>query len=95
MNIHEISSYIYNNTAANIDTDVIDGERPDDTIKVFNEDDTNSFLCICTAPDFEDTLLATRWYGGEPVEEDLYWNLNSDDDTDTLDEICEYATQNL
>lgn len=38
MNIYQISSYIYSNTGSAIDTEVVDGICPDDTIEVSNRD---------------------------------------------------------
>lgn len=83
MNIYQISSYIYSNTGSAIDTEVVDGICPDDTIEVSNRDG-KQFLALGFDPTDDSFLLGT-----------LCWHIDGEEDYDTLDEICEYARKEL
>lgn len=98
MNIDQISSYIYNNTGSDIDTEVVNGICPDDTIEV-SKRDSRQFLALGFDPT-DSFILGTLWYrhengDKEAVEEDLCWNIDGEEDYDPLDDICEYARKEL
>ena len=109
MNIYQISSYIYNNTGSDIDTEVVNGICPDDTIEV-SKRDSRQFLAIGFDPTDDSFILGTLWYRHEngdkeaveedlcwhiDGEEDLCWHIDGEEDYATLDEICEYAGKAL
>lgn len=99
MNIYQISSYIYDNTGSAIDTEVVNGICPDDTIEV-SKRDSRQFLALGFDPTDDSFILGTLWYrhengDKEAVEEDLCWHIDGEEDYDTLDEICEYARKEL
>lgn len=98
MNIDQISSYIYNNTGSAIDTEVVNGICPDDTIEV-SKRDSRQFLAIGFDPTDDSFLFGTLWYryenGDKEAVEEVWWNIDGEEDYATLDEICEYAGKAL
>ena len=99
MNIYQISSYIYNNTGSDIDTEVVNGICPDDTIEV-SKRDSRQFLAIGFDPTDDSFILGILWYrhengDKEAVEGGLCWHIDGEEDYDTLDDICEYARKEL
>lgn len=99
MDIYQISSYIYNNTGSAIDTEVVNGICPDDTIEV-SKRDSKQFLALGFDPIDDSFILGTLWYrhengDKEAVEEGLCWHIDGEEDYDTLDDICEYARKEL
>ncbi|OXN00510.1 hypothetical protein [Bifidobacterium vansinderenii] len=104
MNIYQISTYIFNHTGHLVETSICNGIYSDDTIEV-RKVNGSPYLALSFDPTDDSFILGTLWYrhgygenGGfddEPLEEGLCWSLDDEDDTDTLDEICRYADQNL
>jgi len=98
MNIDQISSYIYNNTGSDIDTEVVNEICPDDTIEV-SKRDSRQFLAIGFDPTDDSFLLGTLWYryenGDKEAVEEVCWNIDGEEDYATLDEICEYVGKAL
>ena len=98
MNIYQISSYIYNNTGSAIDTEVVNEICPDDTIEV-SKRDSRQFLAIGFDPTDDSFLSGTLWYryenGDKEAVEEVWWNIDGEEDYVTLDEICEYAGKSL
>ena len=98
MDIYQISSYIYANTGSAIDTEVVNGICPDDTIEVGRRGG-KQFLAL----GFDSTdgfIFGILWYrhengDKEVVEGDLCWHIDGEEDYDTLDDICEYARKEL
>lgn len=99
MDIYQISGYIYDNTGSAIDTEVVNGICPDDTIEV-SKRDSRQFLAIGFDPTDDSFLLGTLWYrhengDTESLEEETCWNIDGEEDYATLDDICEYAGKAL
>lgn len=99
MNIHQLSSYIYNHTADAIDTEVVDGYCPDDTVKIWAGEDRNIYIALGFDPDDDHFILGALHAvdGGydEPVEEGLCWHVEDDEDYETLDTLCKDVEKRL
>lgn len=98
-----LNSYILRNSEPTIDTKLINGLCPDDTIKVWDNDNTDVYIALGIDPSDDHFILGTLYAidrnndenYAEPVEEGLCWHVEDEDDTDSLDQLCKELSQNL